>query len=112
MGRHSSSGLNGTAIPSSSASLTDLHPALVHKYRKPGQNLTDAAAQAEWANKRWVWVSDPTLGYVAGWVVSEDGENSQVACVDDKVRAACPRSMFPLNCIRVLQTVMLAIFMN
>lgn len=63
----------------------ELHPALVLKYRKAGQNLTDAAAQAEWANKRWVWVEDAALGYVAGWIISEENDMAQVACVDDKV---------------------------
>lgn len=72
-------------VASTSASEAGLHPALVLNYRKPGQNLTDAAAQAEWANKRWVWVTDLTLGYVAGWIVSEQDDTVQVACVDDRV---------------------------
>lgn len=67
-------------------SSADLHPALVFKYRKPGQQLSEAAAQAEWANKKWVWVADDKLGYVAGWILGEEGEVAQVACVDDKVR--------------------------
>lgn len=70
----------------SNSSQGELHPSLILKYRKPGQNLADAAAQGEWANKRWVWVTDPLLGYVAGWIVSEENDTVQVACVDDKVR--------------------------
>lgn len=72
---------------SSSAAHAELHPSLIVKYRKPGQNLADAAAQGEWANKRWVWVTDSVLGYVAGWIVSEENDTVHVACVDDKVRS-------------------------
>lgn len=71
---------------STTASITEeLHPALIHNYKKAGQNLTDVAAQAEWANKRWVWVTDAALGYIAGWIISEAEDMAQVACVDDKV---------------------------
>ena len=81
-----------------------MHTALQMKYKRPGQSLTDAAAQAEWANKKWVWVPDPTLGYVAGWIVKEgegeaqrgDGEKgpsssssmATVSCLDDRVRVS------------------------
>ena len=64
---------------------TLVHPALATKYKKPRQNLADAAAQAEWASKKWVWCPDPVLGYVAGWIVKEEQEMAIVACVDDKV---------------------------
>jgi myosin protein heavy chain len=66
---------------------TSLHPALIPKFKKARQNLADAAAQAEWAAKKWMWCPDEQLGYVAGWVVSEDTdkETCTVACVDDKV---------------------------
>jgi hypothetical protein len=89
-GQQSSTTGGGNHGPLASPSLpaaAELHPALVHNFRKAGQNLTDAAAQAEWANKKWVWVPDATLGYVAGWIVSEENDMAQVACVDDKVGA-------------------------
>lgn len=86
--------------------ISKLHPSLIAKYKKPGQSLTDAAAQAEWASKKWVWCPDPNCGYVSGWVVKEEGrdgggseedegtstmdeEMSTVACVDDKVGVRC-----------------------
>jgi len=33
-----------------------------------------AAAQAEFNEKKWVWVPDDKEGYLAGWVHKEDGE--------------------------------------
>jgi hypothetical protein len=83
----------GSSSHSQTTSIAEeVHPALIHNYRKAGQNLTDAAAQSEWANKRWVWATDATLGYVAGWIVSEADDMVQVACVDDKVGVSysCP----------------------
>ena len=72
-----------------------IHAALQMKHKRPGQSLADAAAQAEWANKKWVWVPDPTLGYVAGWIVKEGEAQKEdagpspnmatVSCLDDKV---------------------------
>ena len=47
-----------------------------------------AAAQAEFNEKKWVWVPDEREGYLAGWVTKEDDEqgdvviaaNSEVRC--------------------------------
>lgn len=37
-----------------------------------------AAAQAEFNEKKWVWVPDDKEGYLAGWVVREEGDMGQV----------------------------------
>lgn len=37
-----------------------------------------AAAQAEFNEKKWVWVPDDKEGYLSGWVMSEDGEYGDV----------------------------------
>jgi myosin heavy chain 9/10/11/14 len=37
-----------------------------------------AAAQAEFNEKKWVWVPDEKEGYLAGWVNSEDEEMGEV----------------------------------
>lgn len=37
-----------------------------------------AALQAEFNEKKWVWVPDEKEGYIAGWVVREDGEEGEV----------------------------------
>ena len=37
-----------------------------------------AAAQAEFNEKKWVWVPDEKEGYLAGWVNSEDEETGEV----------------------------------
>ena len=56
-----------------------------------------AAAQAEFNEKKWVWVPDDKEGYLAGWVVREEGDMGQVVmaavgegCVD--VRLVDPSS--------------------
>ncbi|KAJ3836083.1 P-loop containing nucleoside triphosphate hydrolase protein [Lentinula raphanica] len=37
-----------------------------------------AAAQAEFNEKKWVWVPDDKEGYLAGWVYNEDGEYGDI----------------------------------
>lgn len=37
-----------------------------------------AALQAEFNEKKWVWVPDDKEGYLAGWVVKEDGDMGEV----------------------------------
>lgn len=37
-----------------------------------------AAAQAEFNEKKWVWVPDDKDGYLAGWVVKEEDDVGEV----------------------------------
>ncbi len=37
-----------------------------------------AAQQAEFNEKKWVWVPDNNQGYVAGWVNKEEGDFGEV----------------------------------
>ena len=37
-----------------------------------------AAAQAEFNEKKWVWVPDDKEGYLAGWVVREESDVGEV----------------------------------
>ena len=37
-----------------------------------------AAAQAEFNEKKWVWVFDEKDGYLAGWVNKEEGDLGEV----------------------------------
>jgi myosin protein heavy chain len=37
-----------------------------------------AALQAEFNEKKWVWVPDDKEGYLGGWVVDENGEMGEV----------------------------------
>lgn len=37
-----------------------------------------AAAQAEFNEKKWVWVPDDKDGYLAGWVVKEEDDTGEV----------------------------------
>ncbi|KZV83973.1 hypothetical protein EXIGLDRAFT_301029 [Exidia glandulosa HHB12029] len=41
-------------------------------------NARDAALQAEFNEKKWVWVPDEREGYLAGWVTKEDEEFGDV----------------------------------
>ncbi len=37
-----------------------------------------AAAQAEFNEKKWVWVPDEKEGYIAGWVDREEGDVGEI----------------------------------
>ena len=37
-----------------------------------------AALQAEFNEKKWVWVPDDREGYLAGWVIREEGDMGEV----------------------------------
>lgn len=43
-------------------------------------SLADAAANAEFAEKKRVWVPDQKEGYLSGWVAKENGEEWDVVC--------------------------------
>lgn len=49
-------------------------------------NLEDAAAQAEFSSKRWVWVKDVEKAFIKGWVMREEAEYLYVRCLDDSER--------------------------
>ncbi|KAG5440543.1 hypothetical protein PCK2_000368 [Pneumocystis canis] len=49
-------------------------------------NLKDAAAQAEFSSKRWVWVKDLEKAFIKGWVVKEEKNYLHVRCMDDSDR--------------------------
>ena len=46
----------------------------------------DAAAQAEWAAKKWVWIPDKEEGYASAMLESESGETAVVAFENGEVR--------------------------
>lgn len=37
-----------------------------------------AALQAEFNEKKWVWIPDEKEGYLGGWVIEEDGDIGEV----------------------------------
>lgn len=41
------------------------------------------AENAEFAAKKWVWVADPTVGFIKGFVVSEEEDKYTVNCGDE-----------------------------
>ena len=55
-----------------------------------------AAAQAEFNEKKWVWVPDDRDGYLAGWVVNEEDDVAQVVmAAGGEVRASSYTSAAP-----------------
>jgi len=47
--------------------------------------INDAMAQAKWAEKKWVWVADKEEGFIAGWIVKENGDNVEIELTNEQV---------------------------
>ena len=54
-------------------------PSVVSRSSQSGEAARAAALQAEFNEKKWVWVPDEREGYVAGWVIREEDEVGEVA---------------------------------
>jgi myosin heavy chain 9/10/11/14 len=52
-------------------------PAVSHPSQS-GEAARAAALQAEFNEKKWVWVPDEREGYIAGWVIHEEDEVGEV----------------------------------
>lgn len=48
-----------------------------------------AALQAEFNEKKWVWVPDDKEGYLSGWVTREEGDAAEVVLSSGEVCYAC-----------------------
>jgi hypothetical protein len=46
--------------------------------------IHDAVAQAEWAEKKWVWIEHKEEGYIPGSIVGEQGDELTVELTDGK----------------------------
>lgn len=46
----------------------------------------DAVAQAQWTEKRYIWVTDKKEGYLQGSIKKDDGENFDILFDDGSVR--------------------------
>lgn len=57
---------------------------------RPGGAAADAAAAAEFASKKYVWIPDKDSGYLSAWVVreEEDGDVSVCSLSDGQVSLA------------------------
>ena len=53
-------------------------PPVVSRHSQSGEAARAAALQAEFNEKKWVWVPDEREGYVAGWVIREEDEVGEV----------------------------------
>ncbi|ORY83268.1 P-loop containing nucleoside triphosphate hydrolase protein [Protomyces lactucae-debilis] len=47
------------------------------------QTPAELALEAEFGEKRWVWVKDEKNGYLKAWVVRDEGDLLHVRCTDD-----------------------------
>jgi len=54
---------------------------------RPSNAAGDAAAAAEFAEKKYVWIPDKDNGYLAAWVIreEEDGDKSLCSLTDGQV---------------------------
>ena len=53
-------------------------PAVVPRPSLSAEAARAAVLQAEFNEKRWVWVPDEKEGYLAGWVLREDDDLGEV----------------------------------
>ena len=53
-----------------------------------------AALQAEFNEKKWVWVPDEREGYLSGWVVREEEDAAEVVLSTGEVCYACQCANF------------------
>ena len=53
---------------------------------KPFSNANDNLAQAQWSEKKWVWIADKEAGYLSASVISENGDKMEVIDSLDAVR--------------------------
>ncbi len=53
-------------------------PPVVSRPSQSAEAARAAALQAEFNEKKWVWVPDEREGYVAGWVIREEDEVGEV----------------------------------
>jgi hypothetical protein len=62
-----------------------------------------AALQAEFNEKKWVWVPDDKDGYLAGWVANEEDEMGEVVMAaggDVCLPSLCRVRLSQLTCMR------------
>lgn len=71
-----------------SAAQNGAGPSRIGAMLPPGGAAGDAAAAAEFAAKKYVWIPDKEAGYLSAWVVKEEdgGEISVCSMNDGQVR--------------------------
>ena len=53
-------------------------PPAISRPSQSAEAARAAALQAEFNEKKWVWVPDEREGYIAGWVIREEDEVGEV----------------------------------
>ena len=53
-------------------------PAVVPRVSLSAEAARAAVLQAEFNEKRWVWIPDDEEGYIAGWVLHEEDDTGEV----------------------------------
>ena len=88
--RRTSAGANSPNVVRASVHLptsSNAVPAEVEPYLRVSQKklATDAVQQAAWAEKKWVWTEHKDEGYIAAFIVQENGEELSLEFSDGKV---------------------------
>ena len=55
---------------------------------RPYSIVNDALSQAQWAEKKWIWVIDREEGFLAGYVLEEKQDEVKVKLVNGQVRTS------------------------
>jgi myosin heavy chain 9/10/11/14 len=61
------------------------------RYSQSADAARAAAEQAEFNEKKWVWVPDQDSGYLAGWVIEEDDDSAEVMMAAGGEASTCPQ---------------------
>ncbi|KAK0538955.1 class II myosin [Tilletia horrida] len=89
---------NGTGSGSPSLAAAEVFTG-GRRANKPATSAADAAAAAEFAEKKWVWLPDKDAGYLPAWVVREqdNGETSVCNLSDGQVRTVPTFELSKMN---------------
>ena len=50
----------------------------MQRYSQNADAARAAAEQAEFNEKKWVWIPDDENGYIAGWVIQEYEDSAEI----------------------------------
>jgi hypothetical protein len=78
-----------------------VHPTAMADALRAKEQQRLEAKQAEWAQKKWVWVVDNREGCIPAHVVKEAGDDVTVKLTDGNVRGGACTCMRTRACVRV-----------
>ncbi|KAK6094544.1 class II myosin [Batrachochytrium dendrobatidis] len=51
--------------------------------------VNDTLEQAQWSERKWVWIVDKEKGYIQGSIIKENGDEVEVQLDDNSVSVLC-----------------------